>query len=461
MTAGTMTEILQKIRPEWGEKVRNKVQQKLHKVEVTDVDKLCRAIFDGSLNSKLAVAGEKRLCCGTLMKLRVELGRRHRELSSQDDSSPAAQLAMPKQCFCMQCLQQGGNPSLGVRCGHHPHGSHGIIQGAAKAPLDFGLSNASCARPARGRFASNKLPEAGSRASSAVHEGDLHFPMAPGAMLPEHFFPKMEPQPLQKSYSEPLFSSSVAGMEVVMGNRRNTSSTSEKRAPPRRRSNPVLDRVPEIGGMRRDDDALDGLLREAGEVISRVKTGKVQLGSATDQHLPSRPNVHPGPSPEQPPPSIWVPFQPASQEDRPKGPAFGALESKVLPKGPAFAPLESKVLPKGPAFAALESKVLQMNEMKISDSLGASNSDDLCRMESRLAAESAFENDRTEVSFAATLMGVSIEGPSQWQQPVVRNGGKREAPGWKKGKKQQILKFYGEDSELRRRELLAQALRGV
>jgi hypothetical protein len=417
MTVASMTEILQKIRPEWGEKVRNKVQRKLHRVEVTDVDKLCFAVMDGSLNSKLAVAGEKRLCGGTLMKLRVELGKRHRELTSNDDSNPATLIARPKQCFCIQCLQRGGNPCLGVRCGPNSHSNHGIVQGAAKAPLDFGLSTARGARPAGSRVraisATNRLPQPGCRASSAAYEGDFHFPMPVGSIEPEHFFPKMEPQPLQKSHSEPLL---YSGEEIV-NPRRNLPGTClthghGHKAPKARRSNPILDHLPEMGGgMRRDDDALDGLLREAGEVISKAKKVKIQVGMA-----------------------------PASAEQP-------AISNEAF----------SDDLPKGPAFAALESKVLQM---KTADHLDALNDDDFCRLESKLAAETAFEHDRTEVSSAATLMAVTNESPSRWQQPVPRNQ-HRNDPVWKKGKREQILKFYGEDSELKRRELLAQALKGV
>merc|ERR1719213_367913 len=104
----------------------------------------------------------------------------------------------------------------------------------------------------------------------------------------------------------------------------------------------------------------------------------------------------------------------ADGPDIPRGPPFAALESKV--RGGQAKPVdEGKMMwdiPRGPAFAALESKVrggqaktVDEGKMmsKTPDSSNALDYNDLCILKSRLA-ETVFENDRTEVSSAATLM---------------------------------------------------------
>lgn len=419
-----MTEVLQKVRPEWGEKVRNKVQQKLHKVDVTDVDKLCFAVMENRLNSLLTVAAEKRLSAGTMMKLRVQLGKRYHELTSPDDSNPAAEIGKPKQCFCMQCLQKAGNPCLGVRSGHHL--AQGFVQGCAKVPLDFGLSNVPTgelrgARPSGSRvrgvasqigppppkgLPGKALP--GSRASS---EGELQFSMGPSAKQPQDFFPRMEAKPLQKSYSEPFIDNvgSVPPPVLLSGRRVSGSMHGQQSSKGRHRSNPALDRVPPAGGMRRDDDALDSLLKEAAQVISRGETIKKKIG--------------------------FPPMQPASRGipiDLPKD-IPECLNAPAVPSS-------------------------KTSDLQVPDSLDALfNCDDFCLAESKVAAQSALDDNRTEVSSAHTLTAAVTLG-QDWQPAVLGNNGAKWEPPWRRGKREQITKFYGEDSALRRRTLLAQAL---
>jgi len=505
-----MTEVLQKIRPEWGERVRNKVQQKLHKVDVTDVDKLCFAVMEDRLNNALFSAGEKRLNRGTMMKLRLELSKRHRELTSIDDNTPSAELGKPRRCFCMECLQQSGNPCLGVRSAPF-HAANSIVQGAAKAPLDFGLSNAPIgerrgSRPTRGAVKKEVIPgkgSPGSRASSVPYDGDLQFHMGPGAVHPVDFFPKMEAKPLQKTCSEPVLSTSaMVGMQVVLSGQKDTTihskihivppflqkpvSTSrqqpgtnnlsgslrasmesqDRQDVPRglafgalrrkvenaqfdhtkkgRRGNPVLDTVTPAHGMRRDDDALEELLKEAGEVISLAKKGKI-----------------PPPSLQQP---VRASMESQDRQDVPPGP--GNAQSQDFPQGPAFAALQGKVdnLPKSQSESTKSTSTMkdarkQVQASDRSDKL-ALNYDDLCLAESKLVAESALD----DALFQTVNSAVTLEWPStplsvldrDPQPAVLGDDSEKWVPPWKRGKMKKVIKHYGRCDELRRRELLAQ-----
>eukprot|EP00927_Polykrikos_kofoidii_P013012 TRINITY_DN15667_c0_g1_i1.p1 TRINITY_DN15667_c0_g1~~TRINITY_DN15667_c0_g1_i1.p1 ORF type:complete len:656 (+),score=93.27 TRINITY_DN15667_c0_g1_i1:77-1969(+) len=101
----TVYSALQKAKPRWSCEELCKVHSKLQKVNIRDVDALGKAIADGCINSLLAAAGERRFKASTLQQISyVTRPLKHRQLSEpvlprhQPDSQES-------RCLCGGCLR--------------------------------------------------------------------------------------------------------------------------------------------------------------------------------------------------------------------------------------------------------------------------------------------------------------------------------------------------------------------
>lgn len=262
----TLTDVLTKIRPDWHQKVVEKVRFKLYLADITNVDQLYQSLLEGRLNSSLGRIGEKQFSTATLVRLRAELQHYQREVLKRESIEAlihkAGRYAPQKVSGAASYTGVGG---VKANASTASSSAHLTREQQCKSMLS-GVSSG--LRENKAQAFVLAVPEEGSSS--------------------EHFFPKIGMQ-LLNSRSEPILggdraSSSCSGSRVSSS----WSRAAPLSKPASRQSQSVrnvlskyprgvLDMLPENGGMRRDDDSLDDLLREAGDFITLAKRGKVKV----------------------------------------------------------------------------------------------------------------------------------------------------------------------------------------
>lgn len=297
--------VLQKAQPRWSISDICRVQEKLHKVNIVDLQTLGNAVMEGSLNSSLGALGERRLKQSTLAQLRIQVRGPYRaaQLAQETVSTNAT-----RSCFCGKCLLSASSRA--------PASCESTLGGAVPTcmPPRIGLSGASHGQNNHnhGHKASANTAYAGAEFNwdgDSSNTSPAPLRKTSLSSLQQAAGQIVGTEKMRRVQSEPFMPRKVRIDESSIGQASDSSPSSLKvrsgryipNVPPglvsaKSRSGALnLPQVP--GGMRPDDDALHGLLRAA---ESRLKRGfikaKIEEIPEDEVALSTAPNFS-GPTP--------------------------------------------------------------------------------------------------------------------------------------------------------------------
>jgi hypothetical protein len=246
--------ILQKAQPRWSTADVCKVQEKLHKVNVTDVESLGQAIMEGSLNTQLGALGERKLKASTLAQLKIQVRTPFRaaRLAQETISTNAT-----RSCFCGKCL----------------------LSGSSRAPtcdltvISALVFNSPQRKSSKSASATGALETKGGPSAQRGHSGKALQQVGSYVIAKDD-----KSKSLRKAESDSSLTRKVRIDDASLSEAAGGSSGSRpslvmsllgSAAKPIRTRSGALD-LPEVpGGMRSDDDSLQQLLRSAEAQLKR------------------------------------------------------------------------------------------------------------------------------------------------------------------------------------------------
>lgn len=262
----TLWAILQKAQPKWGLQEVCKVQEKLWKANVIDVESLGRAVMEGSLNNQLSALGERKLKPSTISQLKVQCRDSWKKLQKQQEG---AQICATREleARCRKLWQ----PSSEIA----PSATSSSSSAAATSPSH----SSSHALPAIKQTRASALAASsrGARSTGSLGQAGKAMLSSGKSTLKDPGMPS-KTKVLPSSYSVPnlrrarLEEASLADAASVTSSQAMIERQMGKRPPRELRVGPLHPQAGS-GGMRYDDDALNGLLKAA---ASRLRRGEIR-----------------------------------------------------------------------------------------------------------------------------------------------------------------------------------------
>lgn len=270
-SAPSLFGVLQKAQPRWSLADVCRVQEKLNKMNVNDVQSLGKAVMEGYLNAQLSALGERRLKPSTLAQLKIQVRRPYRaaQLSQETISTTAS-----RSCFCGKCVVG----SLAA-CSSRAVAPSALSERDAPSSMSSALLHPSSSSTAAPASQASPPSLSGARSVGSLRQAGERIlasdPASPSSAA-------QSSRALEKSRSEPHLRRQVVRIEpgeatltdsFVSSKPRRTATGAGSLAAshvPAVKSRSGALNLPQVpGGMRHDDDALEGLLRVAQSHLKR------------------------------------------------------------------------------------------------------------------------------------------------------------------------------------------------